>query len=533
MTQSLFVSQLPQDNASGISQSDKTSSSTPTPARHEMSPFRGIIGSPIDLTSGLLELLQIESESNGRFLNHQARLYQINQALDVDAFSQAVRALTDSHALFRTAFTDHPKRPALILFNAVKNPLQVIDLSTLTPKRASDAFAQRAAALLKRPFSLQNAPLCRLVLFRHTEQQFCLLAIMHPLLADDWDDAFILETLPARYSSFIKDTPYAPLKIRTLDQNGLEELADPDLEESLFGDELADWLDPPRLEERYATAPITKIQEGSPDIAPFFYIHGLGGGVLDYGELARLVGTTQPAYGVLAPGANGSWPQHTLPDTAAACVKAIKTVQPHGPYMLGGTCYGGVVAFEMACQLEADGDSVALLGIFEGEAPLSQSERKSWRGVSGVFSRLFESISYWVEENRQLNQEALLSFAWRRTKTALKKWLRRMGFAIPLHVDEVIEDVGQSLNGHRALMRMQLAAKRRYRAGKISSHIALFRSDTRLPLTWNDPRLGWQRRTRGTVSIHRIEGKRFELLKRPYVASLAAALRAEIDGVIA
>lgn len=49
-------------------------------------------------------------------------------------------------------------------------------------------------------------------------------------------------------------------------------------------------------------------------------------------------------------------------------IAALRAVQPEGPYHIGGYCYGGFVAFEMASQLERQGEQVGLLAIFEGYA---------------------------------------------------------------------------------------------------------------------------------------------------------------------
>ena len=99
---------------------------------------------------------------------------------------------------------------------------------------------------------------------------------------------------------------------------------------------------------------------------PFFCMHGAGGTVLMYRDLSRRLGDDQPFYGLQAQGLDGaSSPLTTVEEMAALYVAEIRRVQPHGPYFLGGYCLGGTVAYEVAQQLRAEGESVALLALFD------------------------------------------------------------------------------------------------------------------------------------------------------------------------
>jgi thioesterase domain-containing protein len=101
-----------------------------------------------------------------------------------------------------------------------------------------------------------------------------------------------------------------------------------------------------------------------------FLVHPVGGGVYIYRELAQLLGADQPVYGLQAEGFDGIGEALTrIEDMAAHCIEAITTVQPAGPYLLGGASFGGIVAFEMARQLQARGEEVALLMVMDATAP--------------------------------------------------------------------------------------------------------------------------------------------------------------------
>jgi thioesterase domain-containing protein len=60
-----------------------------------------------------------------------------------------------------------------------------------------------------------------------------------------------------------------------------------------------------------------------------------------------------------------SEPHNRIQEMARFNLETIRSLQPHGPYFIGGMCFGGLVAFEMAQQLIADGEDVAILGILD------------------------------------------------------------------------------------------------------------------------------------------------------------------------
>jgi phthiocerol/phenolphthiocerol synthesis type-I polyketide synthase E len=122
---------------------------------------------------------------------------------------------------------------------------------------------------------------------------------------------------------------------------------------------------------------------------PFFCMHGAGGTVLMYRDLSRHMGDDQPFYGLQSQGLDGSCsPLTNVEEMAALYVTEIRRVQPQGPYFLGGYCMGGTVAFEVAQQLQAEGESVALLALFDtmnwNKIPLN-----IWSKSSHATQRLF------------------------------------------------------------------------------------------------------------------------------------------------
>ena len=98
-------------------------------------------------------------------------------------------------------------------------------------------------------------------------------------------------------------------------------------------------------------------------LSPLFFVHPIGGGVLCYVQLARHLGLGQPVYGLQASTQHSN--DCSIQSMARRYVESIRSVQPHGPYLLGGWSMGGVIAYEMAQQLLKNGDKVALLVLLD------------------------------------------------------------------------------------------------------------------------------------------------------------------------
>ncbi len=114
---------------------------------------------------------------------------------------------------------------------------------------------------------------------------------------------------------------------------------------------------------------LVMVQRGT-DRTPFFCVHGAGGNVLNFRDLARAMSRAQPFYGLQARGIDGVLaPQASIEEMSRSYLEEIRGVQPHGPYLLGGYSGGGIVALEMAQLLAQAGDSVAMLVLLDTYHP--------------------------------------------------------------------------------------------------------------------------------------------------------------------
>ena len=103
---------------------------------------------------------------------------------------------------------------------------------------------------------------------------------------------------------------------------------------------------------------------------PLFLVHAIGNNVLNYKVFIPHLGEDRPLYGLQAQGLDGLTPPFKDMQTMAAhYIQEIKTIQPHGPYYLGGGSFGGMVALEMAQQLLKEREHIAFIAMFDTEGP--------------------------------------------------------------------------------------------------------------------------------------------------------------------
>ncbi|MCP4158421.1 MAG: amino acid adenylation domain-containing protein, partial [bacterium] len=113
---------------------------------------------------------------------------------------------------------------------------------------------------------------------------------------------------------------------------------------------------------------LVPLQPGG-QLPPFFFFHPVGGNVLSYMELVRHLGDSRPIYGLQFPGLAGEEQPGSIEAMASRYIKAIRKIQPEGPYHLVGWSMGGVIAYETAQQLKHAGEKTALLALVESYTP--------------------------------------------------------------------------------------------------------------------------------------------------------------------
>jgi acyl-coenzyme A synthetase/AMP-(fatty) acid ligase/thioesterase domain-containing protein/acyl carrier protein len=117
-------------------------------------------------------------------------------------------------------------------------------------------------------------------------------------------------------------------------------------------------------------------------VPPVFFIHGIGGNVVEILPTARRVTYPGAAIGIRARGAvRGEVSHASIEAMAAEYLREIKEYQPNGPYHLCGYSSGGLIAFEMARRLSESGDEVGLVGLFDTTMSPVRWPLRAWRSI--------------------------------------------------------------------------------------------------------------------------------------------------------
>jgi amino acid adenylation domain-containing protein len=257
---------------------------------------------------------------------------------------------------------------------------------------------------------------------------------------------------------------------------------------------------------------------------PFFCVHGFGGGVLGYADLAQRLDPDQPFFGLQAAGLDGEeTADSSIEAMAARYVAAMRSHQPAGPYRIGGYCFGGVVALDMARQLEAAGDEVALLAIIEGYAPAPLKPRGNPFDLDRL-PVIWRNLPFWYEDYLSLGAGGI--------RRRIERKLRQP--AASLSPQDLVEDDLSLLPDHHfELVRLHVAALRNYRPQPYGGTMTLFtargRTISKALFGSLDPYHGWGELARGGVILRPVDGGHRNLHLAPHVESLAAALQASLD----
>jgi thioesterase domain-containing protein/acyl carrier protein len=132
---------------------------------------------------------------------------------------------------------------------------------------------------------------------------------------------------------------------------------------------------------RYDALVPLKAGAGSP---PVFFIHGVGGNVVEILPTARRMLYPGAVIGIRARGlARGETPHSSVEAMAADYLREIKAHQPNGPYHLCGYSFGGLVAFEIARRLSESGDEVGFVGLFDTLMSPLRWPLRSWFSIIG------------------------------------------------------------------------------------------------------------------------------------------------------
>ncbi|NEP17338.1 MAG: AMP-binding protein [Leptolyngbya sp. SIO4C1] len=278
--------------------------------------------------------------------------------------------------------------------------------------------------------------------------------------------------------------------------------------------------------------------------APLFCVHGGGFNVLIYRALAVQLGADQSVYGLQARGLKGGFVSARVGEMAADYLQLIRTLQPQGPYCLAGLSNGGQIAFEMARQLQQQGESVALLAVFDSYAPggltllplaqraysvvsyglrymLPRLLRRRWRWLRPHTIASYPANSTTIEPAPLAKAATEAGLAADSSDSLLTHLVQRLHLlALKRSPWEFLHDKVKQGQLPRSQPANELSAQ------PVDGPIIVFYAAERPPGLATEPTLGWHRLTNQGVETHEIPGHHTSIMTSP---RLAKTLRCYLD----
>jgi acyl-CoA synthetase (AMP-forming)/AMP-acid ligase II/thioesterase domain-containing protein len=253
---------------------------------------------------------------------------------------------------------------------------------------------------------------------------------------------------------------------------------------------------------------------------PFFCFSSGGIDRYQLRHLSRELGPDQPFIDLGPPSAAQDQRLLRASEIARQSIESIRALRKHGPYLLGGYCYGGVLAFETARQLTEEGEEVALLALFDTPTPgYPKIVRARWRyarHASGILRDLARGRSSIRPRDIAEHLRAL----WRITS---RRWSARATRVIA--AAGMNDSQPEKWNG---------VVMREYAPRPIRARIVQFLADN-VPVSaavLQDRRLGWQDFARGGFETIHVPGDHVSMLAEANVAALAAELEEVLRAAI-
>lgn len=243
---------------------------------------------------------------------------------------------------------------------------------------------------------------------------------------------------------------------------------------------------------------------------PLFCIHPAGGTIYCYLALAKHLPDEIPIYGLQARGIDGEAAPHTtVIDMARYYADAIRTVQPEGPYQICGWSSGGIMTFEVARQLEAQGQELSLVALFDA-GMRKPGQTFDERDFLPMLLLLFphEDAEFVEQLQRKSAEEQLAYF---RDRAELAK--------------VVMQDTEHSIAQHIfAVFQANVKAIVEYEAQPCRSRLTVFRAEEKATPMHEDPELGWGPWAGGGVEVIEVPGNHVSMFREPTILTVAEHL---------
>jgi len=248
---------------------------------------------------------------------------------------------------------------------------------------------------------------------------------------------------------------------------------------------------------------------------PLFCFPGNDGAAF-FLPLATCLGDQQPFYAIRDPRPFAERGQYTVEEAAHRMVDAIRKVQSTGPYVLGGHCFGGLLAFEAARRLTALGETVATVILVDVSAPGDPKVARHWK-------------NYFRLAVRVLRGERGLTWAECREHAGLLTQLIRRRLGDLIHHQAGGPPVGDA----QGPVHPNVLAGRRYHPKPFACDLVniIAAGENHSTEILSDPRLAWKDLAQGSFAFREIPGRAEAIYRQPGVRDLAARIAEVLDAV--
>jgi thioesterase domain-containing protein len=202
-------------------------------------------------------------------------------------------------------------------------------------------------------------------------------------------------------------------------------------------------------------------------------------------------------------------------------------LQPRGPYHLGGYCFGGNVAFEMARQLRDQGEQISWLALINCAPPDGKYTRFRFKPKTCL--KFLKNLGYWADYFRRLEPRQRSHMLFWKIK-ALKKRLLRRFVSSSIEVEEIV-DLSAQPEDRRKLWQTHVRALLAHRTSPYAGEVTLFRTRGHPLICSFDDDFGWQEFASGGALVKMVPGAHESALDEPHVQTLGKIMQEHLQEV--
>lgn len=262
--------------------------------------------------------------------------------------------------------------------------------------------------------------------------------------------------------------------------------------------------------------PLITLQRGGASQLPLILVHPIGGEVFFYHDLAQNLGAEQPVYAFQAPSLSGGEPPiNSVYSMAERYLSILKDRGFMPPYLLGGSSFGGLVAYEMAQQLKRYGEEVRLVVMIDTPAP-SQMPRNLTDSAAILQYLLQGKLSLSLEKLRTLSQQAQIDYVLEEAR------LQGRGNALPPHLGIPLFSTWIA---HQE-------ATFAYSPEPYHDDVVFFQHTEPMENFPPDPSNAWKELVEGALTVHHVAGNHISMNYPPHVKTLANHLKHILRGYL-